>query len=95
MKGKEGEADRRRGWRTILKSGQEWALPAQLGQPKTGEDGKFICGAPTTFRGYGSRPIHVLHCVFHVEKLSCMQRFFHIYTSKHVQKNLCTRYCQN
>ena len=53
---KEKEADRRRGKKTISKSGQEWTLPAQLGQLKTGQDGKdcfeFICGAPATFHGY-------------------------------------------
>ena len=30
-KEKEKEADRRRGGKTISKSGQEWTLPAQLG----------------------------------------------------------------
>ena len=52
------EADRRRGGKTILKSEQEWTLPAQLGQLKAGqgEGGwgcEFICGAPATFQGYG------------------------------------------
>ena len=43
MKGKkEKEADRRRGGKTISKSGQEWTLPAQLGQLKTGQDGKRL-----------------------------------------------------
>ena len=37
VKEKEEEADRRRGGKTISKSGQEWTLPAQLGQLKTGE----------------------------------------------------------
>ena len=32
--------DRRRGGKTILKSGQEWTLPVQLGQLKTGQGGK-------------------------------------------------------
>ena len=36
------EADRRRGGKTISKSGQEWTLPAQLGQLKTGQDGKEL-----------------------------------------------------
>ena len=27
---------------TIFKSGQEWTLPAQLGQLKTGQDGKVL-----------------------------------------------------
>ena len=35
-------ADRRRGWMTISKSGQEWTLPAHLGQLKTGQDGKGL-----------------------------------------------------
>ena len=39
---KEKEADRRRGGKTISKSGQEWTLPAQLGQLKTGQDGKGL-----------------------------------------------------
>ena len=42
VKGKEKEADRRRGGKTISKSGQEWTLPAQLGQLKTGQDGKGL-----------------------------------------------------
>ena len=42
---------------SILKSEQEWSLPAQLGQLKTGKGGKgllqiHLC-APTTFQGYG------------------------------------------
>ena len=37
---KKKEADRRGGGKTISKSGQEWTLPAQLGQLKTGQDGK-------------------------------------------------------
>ena len=36
------EADRRRGGKTISESGQEWTLPAQLGQLKTGQDGKGL-----------------------------------------------------
>ena len=28
--------------KTISKSGQEWTLPAQLGQLKTGQDGKGL-----------------------------------------------------
>ena len=36
------EADRKRGEKTISKSGQEWTLPAQLGQLKTGQDGKGL-----------------------------------------------------
>ena len=41
-KEKEKEADRRRGGKTISKSGLEWTLPAQLGQLKTGQDGKGL-----------------------------------------------------
>ena len=36
------QADRRRGGKTISKSGQEWTLPAQLRQLKTGQDGKGL-----------------------------------------------------
>ena len=36
----EKEVDRRRGGKKISKSGQGWTLPAQLGQLKTGKDGK-------------------------------------------------------
>ena len=42
VKGKEKEADRRRSWKTISKSGQEWTLPAQLGQLKIEQDGKGL-----------------------------------------------------
>ena len=42
VKGKRKEANRRRGGKTISKSGQEWTLPAQLGQLKTGQDGKGL-----------------------------------------------------
>ena len=41
MKGKK-EADGRRGGKTKSKSGQEWTLPAQLGQLKTGQNGKGL-----------------------------------------------------
>ena len=46
-KGKEEEVERRRDWKTILKSGHEWTLPAQLGKLNIGQGGKVICGAPT------------------------------------------------
>ena len=39
---KEKAVDRRRGGKTISKSGQEWTLPAQLGQLKTGQDEKGL-----------------------------------------------------
>ena len=43
VKGKrKKEADRRTGGKTISKSGQEWTLPARLGQLKTGQDGKRL-----------------------------------------------------
>ena len=42
MKGKKTEADRRRVWKTISKSGQKRTLPAQLGQLKTGQDRKGL-----------------------------------------------------
>ena len=42
VNGKKKEADRRRGGKTIPKSGQEWTLLAQLGQLKTGQDGKGL-----------------------------------------------------
>ena len=42
VKGKRKRADRRRVGKTISKSGQEWTLPAQLGQLKTGQDGKGL-----------------------------------------------------
>ena len=41
-KKKKKEADRRRGRKTISKSGQEWTMPTQLGQLKTGQDGKGL-----------------------------------------------------
>ena len=36
------EADSRRGGKTMSKSGQEWTLPTQLCQLKTGQDGKGL-----------------------------------------------------
>ena len=39
---KKKEVDRGRGGKTILKSGQGWTLPAQLGQLKTGQGGKGL-----------------------------------------------------
>ena len=41
MNGKE-EVDRIRGGKTISKGGKGWTLPAQLGQLKTGQDGKGL-----------------------------------------------------
>ena len=38
--------DRRKDWKTISKSGQELTLPAQLGQLKTGQDGKGLLHRP-------------------------------------------------
>ena len=39
---KEEEVDRRSSGKTISKSGYGWTLPAQLWQPKTGQDGKGL-----------------------------------------------------
>ena len=54
---KEKEADRRRGGKTISKSGQEQTLPAQLGQLKQDKMERdcceFVCDAPKTLQGYG------------------------------------------
>ena len=41
-KGKEEEVAGRRDGKTILKSRQEWTLPAQLGQLKTGQGRKEL-----------------------------------------------------
>ena len=56
---KEEEVDRRRDERTILKSGQGWTLPVQLGQLKTrqtGQDGKMLLRShlwcPTNLQRY-------------------------------------------
>ena len=42
VKENEKEADRRRGGKTISKSGQEWTMPAQLVQLKIGQDEKGL-----------------------------------------------------
>ena len=42
LTGHSEEADRRRGGKTISKSGQAWTLLAQLGQLETGQDGKGL-----------------------------------------------------
>ena len=39
---KEEEVDKRRGGKTISKSGYGWTLPAQLGQLRTGQDRKGL-----------------------------------------------------
>ena len=48
----EEEVDRRRGGKTISKSGQEWTLPAQLGQLRQDKMERawceVICGAQMT-----------------------------------------------
>ena len=41
-KKKKRQTEEELGGKTISKSGQEWTLPAQLGQPKTGQDGKGL-----------------------------------------------------
>ena len=57
VKEREEEVDRERGRKTIIKSEQEWTLPAQLGQLNTGHGErdccKAICGTPMTFQSYG------------------------------------------
>ena len=53
---KEGEVDRSRGGKTIIKSRQGCALPADLGQLKQDKlkrGCEVICGTPTTLQGYG------------------------------------------
>ena len=42
VNGKRRRGDRRRGGKSISTSGQGWTLPAQLGQPKTGQDGGVV-----------------------------------------------------
>ena len=42
MQGKRRKVDRRRGKKTILRSGQGWTLLVQLGQLKTGLGGKGL-----------------------------------------------------
>ena len=42
VKGKRKRGRQKKRWETISKSGQEWTLPAQLGQLKTGQDGKRL-----------------------------------------------------
>ena len=42
VKGKRKRGRQKKGGKTISKSGQEWTLPAQLGQLKTGQDGKGL-----------------------------------------------------
>ena len=39
---KKEELDRSKGGETILESGREWTLPAQLGQLKGGQGGKAL-----------------------------------------------------
>ena len=54
---KEGEVDRRRGGKTIVKSRQGCTLPADLEQLKQDRLKRgcceVICGTPMTLRGYG------------------------------------------
>ena len=42
VKGKRKRGGQKKRWKTISKSGQEWTLPAQLGQLKSGQDGKGL-----------------------------------------------------
>ena len=50
---KEENVNRRRGEKTISKSGQGWNLSAQLGQMKTGQDGKKLLRSHLTMQDYG------------------------------------------
>ena len=42
VKGKRKRGRQKKRWEDNIKSGQEWTLPAQLGQLKTGQDGKGL-----------------------------------------------------
>ena len=42
VKGKRKRGRQKKRWEDNKKSGQEWTLPAQLGQLKTGQDGKVL-----------------------------------------------------
>ena len=42
VKGNRKRGRQKKRWKTISKSGQEWTLPARLGQLKTGQDGKGL-----------------------------------------------------
>ena len=57
---KKKKVDRRTGGKTILKSRQKWALPAQQVQLKAGQGEKgcceVICDAPTILQGYDIEP---------------------------------------
>ena len=44
MYGKRKRGRQKKRGKTISKSGQEWTLPAQLGQLKTGQDRKGLLG---------------------------------------------------
>ena len=48
VKGKRKRGRQKKRWEDNIKEWTGMDLPAQLGQLKT-----FICGAPTTFQGYG------------------------------------------
>ena len=42
VKGKRKRGRQKKRWEDNIKGGQEWTLPAQLGQLKTGQDGKGL-----------------------------------------------------
>ena len=49
VKGKRKKGDRRRSRKIILRSGQEWTLLAQLGQPRAG----IVVKSSLVMQGYG------------------------------------------
>ena len=51
---------RRRSGKTILKSGQEWTLLAQLGQLKTGQGGKRLLRIHSKFLGLNRNTFHII-----------------------------------
>ena len=57
VKGKRRSGRQKERWEDNIKSGKEWTLSAQQGQLKTRQGERdccdVICGAPTTFQGYG------------------------------------------
>ena len=74
MNGQEKKVGRRRGGKTILKSGQGWTLPAQLGQLKTGQDGegllqsRLLC-LNDLARLWERHARHFKHCYAHIDYL--------------------------
>ena len=67
VKGKRKRGRQKKRWEDNIKDGQEWTLPAQLGELKTGPDGKgllrIILWCPTTFQDYGIERIDIQRCL--------------------------------